>query len=300
MTVYVYSDNAQLLAELVGGVKAAGREAVALGLGSSDLVSGCGADSAVVLTGSSDRPESYAKSLAALLSERGAEALLVGSTFAGREVGALVAGYMGCPMVSDASTVEFSDSGASFSRSVYGGAVVRKEEAKGFFVASVGAAAFGKAPAADVPVEELAVEVDGRVRRVSLEPAEKGTVDLSKAKAVVSVGLGINEREDMALIEGLAEAVDGEVGCTRGIAEDRHWLPKAQYIGITGAIVSPDLFISVAASGQMQHVYGIRDSKVVVAIDTNKNAPIFRAADYGIVGDMYEVVPALTTAIKAL
>lgn len=299
MAVYVYSDNAALLRELVGGVQGAGKKAVAVGLGSQEALASCGADGAVVLVGSSERPEAFARPLASLLAERDAEAILVGSTFAGREVGAEVAAIAGCPMASDVTALAFEDDGAVFERTVYGGAVVRREKASGFFVASVLPVAFAAASEGAVDVETVEVKPDGRIKRIAIEEMEKGSVDLGKAKAVVSVGLGLDDAADLAIVEQLAEAVGGEVGCTRGIAEDRHWLPKAQYIGITGAIVAPDLFISLGASGQMQHVYGIRDAKVVVAVDTNKNAPIFRAADYGIVGDLYEVAPALTEAVKA-
>jgi electron transfer flavoprotein alpha subunit len=86
--------------------------------------------------------------------------------------------------------------------------------------------------------------------------------------------------------------------CTRGISEEKHWLPTEQYIGISGAVIKPQLCVSIGISGQVQHTIGIRDAKVIVAINNNEKAPIFKTSDYGVVGDLYEIVPLLTEASK--
>ena len=101
----------------------------------------------------------------------------------------------------------------------------------------------------------------------------------------------------MKLAQDLAGKLGAEIGCTRSVAEDYHWLPNEAYIGLSGQKVKPQLYISMGVSGQVQHTAGIRDSKIIVAIDTNENAPIFAAADYGIVGDLYDIVPVLTEKI---
>jgi electron transfer flavoprotein alpha subunit len=110
--------------------------------------------------------------------------------------------------------------------------------------------------------------------------------------------MGMDKAEDMKIAQDLADAIGAVIACTRGIAEERHWLPVEQYIGISGAVIKPKLYISMGVSGQVQHVFGIRDAQIIVAVDTNEKAPVFKAADYGIVGDMYEVIPALTEALK--
>jgi electron transfer flavoprotein alpha subunit len=115
---------------------------------------------------------------------------------------------------------------------------------------------------------------------------------------LVSVGRGFRKKEDLKLAEDLAGALKAEISCTRGIAEDEHWLPIARYIGISGQTVKPDLYLAVGLSGQVQHMVGCRESKVIVAVDSNESAPIFESADYGIVGDLYEVLPLLTAAVK--
>ena len=102
------------------------------------------------------------------------------------------------------------------------------------------------------------------------------------------------------MAEEFAAAIGAELGCTRSIAEELHWLPNEVYIGISGQTIRPELYLAIGISGQIQHVAGIRDAGTVVAIDKNENAPIFKAADYGIVGDLYEILPLLTKAIGEL
>ena len=114
----------------------------------------------------------------------------------------------------------------------------------------------------------------------------------------MGVGLGFNRQDDLGLAHALADALDAAFGCTRPVADDKKWLPSAQYIGISGANIHADLYVAVGISGQIQHTAGIRDAKVVVAINKDPKAPIFAAADYGIVGDLYDVLPALTAAVK--
>jgi electron transfer flavoprotein alpha subunit len=128
---------------------------------------------------------------------------------------------------------------------------------------------------------------------------QRQSVDITEAKIIVCAGRGIAKQEDMTLANELAEAVGGEVGCSRPVAEELHWLPEEVYLGISGKKVKPDLYIGVGVSGQVQHVTGIRDSKIILSINQDENAPIFEAADYGIVGNLYEVVPKLIQELKA-
>ena len=102
------------------------------------------------------------------------------------------------------------------------------------------------------------------------------------------------------MVEKFAEAVGGVIGCSRPIAEDLGWLPEEQYIGLSGQKVNPKLYFACGISGQIQHLTGIRNSKVIVSINNDPKAPIFEFSDYGIVGDMYEILPTLTDAVKQL
>jgi electron transfer flavoprotein alpha subunit len=123
-------------------------------------------------------------------------------------------------------------------------------------------------------------------------------VDISTATKLVSVGRGFHKKEDLKLAQDLAAAFKAELSCSRPIAEDDHWLPIDHYVGISGHTVKPDLYLAVGISGQVQHMVGARESKVIVAVNSDEHAPIFESTDYGIVGDLYEVLPLLTAAVR--
>jgi electron transfer flavoprotein alpha subunit len=125
------------------------------------------------------------------------------------------------------------------------------------------------------------------------------TVDLSAAPVIVSVGRGIKEKENIGLVAEFAEALGAELAASRPIC-DNGWLPMERQVGSSGQTVSPKLYIAVGISGAIQHLVGMKGSKSIVAINKDENAPIFEVADYGIVGDLFEVVPALTAAVKRL
>lgn len=299
--IYVYSDRSGIAAELISLARPSGKSVTVLAFTpeEAEQLAGFGADRVGLIKGDSPVVESYSQSLAEFLKGEGAELFMVGATARGRDLAARVAGYLDCGMSSDVSSFSFTDSGLVCERMMYGGAVVQTEVLAGLSVVTVPAGkceAEVKGGSAEiVPVELTA---DTRVTLVDRAPIIKEGADLSCAERIACVGLGLNEETDLQMVREFAAALDAEIGCTRGVAEERHWLPAEQYIGISGAVVKPKLYISMGVSGQVQHVVGIRDAKVIVAIDSNDKAPIFRSADYGIVGDMYEIVPLLTQALK--
>lgn len=149
-------------------------------------------------------------------------------------------------------------------------------------------------------IRELPSTPPSPVKVVNRTAKVREAVDITEAKIVVCVGRGVEKKEDVELARELAKVLGGEVGCSRPVAEELHWLPEEVYLGISGKKVKPDLYVGVGVSGQIQHVTGIRDTKVIFAINKDENAPIFDAADYGIVGDLYQVVPKLIQELKSV
>ena len=147
-------------------------------------------------------------------------------------------------------------------------------------------------------VRELPSPSPSPIKVIERKVKEKEAKDISEARVVICVGRGIEKEEDLALARQLAEVVGGSIGCTRPIAEELHWLPEELCIGLSGVQVKPDLYLGIGVSGQVQHVTGIRNAKVIAAINKDENAPIFKAADFGIIGDLYDVVPKLISELK--
>jgi electron transfer flavoprotein alpha subunit len=151
-------------------------------------------------------------------------------------------------------------------------------------------------------VEPFAVNLDASMIRAKSEAPFRESaraVDLTAADIIVSVGRGIKEKENIPIVEELAAALGGEIAASRPIC-DNGWLPMERQVGSSGQTVAPKVYIAVGISGAIQHQVGMKGSKAIVAINKDADAPIFEIADYGIVGDLFEVVPALTEAVKKL
>jgi electron transfer flavoprotein alpha subunit len=147
-------------------------------------------------------------------------------------------------------------------------------------------------------IRNLPAHSPSKVKILEKKVKEREAKDITEARVLVCVGRGIDKEEDMALARQLADVINGEIACTRPITEEYRWLPEELCIGLSGVQVKPDIYIGIGVSGQIQHVTGFRNAKVIAAVNKDENAPIFKAADLGIVGDLYDVVPKLIAELK--
>ena len=187
----------------------------------------------------------------------------------------------------------------SAQRYVYGGLFVATEVATTAPFMATMAKGSGSALAESPPatVEDLEV-VPARSPRVVEFRERQGETNLADAETIVCVGRGVDTREGLELAQRLAAAMNAALGCSRPVAEELHWLPEEQYIGMSGQTVKPNLYLGLGVSGQVQHMSGLRDAKFIVGIDQNETAPIVTAADYALIGDLYEIVPLLLESLS--
>jgi electron transfer flavoprotein alpha subunit len=303
--IFIFSEDSvlakQLLTPALELKKSLGQPITALTLNQSDAkeLASLGADKAVVLESSNTWVESFAEAIFLQVSKAQASILLVGGTLRGKGVAAYVAAKLDAGMTTDAKLLKIDNGKLLATRILYAGLALCEEELAFPAVATIRARTF---PAATVAmsagaVETVSVVSDARVTVGEVTSMGGMGVDITAASKLVAVGRGFNKKEDLKLAEGLAGVLKAELACTRGVAEDEHWLPIASYVGISGQTVKPDLYLAVGLSGQVQHMVGCRESKLIVAVNRDEQAPIFEAADYGIVGDLYEVLPLLTAAL---
>jgi electron transfer flavoprotein alpha subunit len=223
-------------------------------------------------------------------------------TYQTRDYAPKLATRFGKVLIGDVIAARVSSDSLVFVRQLFQGkfnADVRATGDAPHFV-SVQAGAFPPAAwggAADVETVSL-TPGDARQRPEARYRESARAVDLSAAPLIVSVGRGIKEQENIAIVEKLAQALGAELAASRPIC-DAGWLPMERQVGSSGQTVAPKLYLAIGISGAIQHLVGMKGSKTIAAINQDPNAPIFEVADYGIVGDLFEVVPALTEAIKA-
>lgn len=182
----------------------------------------------------------------------------------------------------------------------FGGVGVRKQKSTGptaFY--TVGAGAFPAAEASgDNVVEELAwIAPSSALKLMDSKPVEKSGVDLTKADVVVGAGRGFSEEADLALASALCDKIGGGLGCSRPLTEGEGWLPTEAYIGVSGLMLAPKVYVACGVSGQMQHMVGCNRAGTLFAVNKDKNAPVFKQCDYGLVGDVKTVLPALVAAL---
>jgi electron transfer flavoprotein alpha subunit len=267
---------------------------------------GYGADVVVVVEhpGFANRnPEAEAATVAERARAGGYRAVVMSASQQGRDLAPRVAAKLGAPIVSDVTAVEAQGGSLAVRKPAYAGKVIATLTVSGApmvvtlrpgQITAVENAKTGRVEAAQPAVDPSA----SRVVVKELIQQSKGRPDLAEAPVIVAGGRGLKAPENFKLVEELADAFgNAAVGATRAVT-DEGWRPHSDQIGQTGRSVSPELYVAVGISGAIQHIAGMRTAKTIVAINKDKEAPIFKVADYGIVGDVFEVVPALTQAVR--
>jgi electron transfer flavoprotein alpha subunit len=312
-SIWVFSENADLMLEMLGkGREIAdklGCELAAVVVGSNvtdranELVK-YGADKVYVVDNVAFerfQAEAYLGVLHNLVVNHKPEVVLVGSTKNGKPLAARLATRLEVGCVPDCSRLGVNEKGRLVSeRITYGGNAVAKLTFKTKpQIATVPSRAFEKPQPKDRSGQIVKLDVkaeQAKTEVVETKPLETSNVRIEEAEVIVSCGRGLEKKEDRVMLDELAGVLCGQVGCSRPLAEDRKWF--SEWVGLSGHKVKPKLYIACGISGVIQHVAGIRDAKVIVAINKDEQAPIFEVADYGVVGNLYEILPALKEALK--
>ncbi|WP_096393848.1 electron transfer flavoprotein subunit alpha/FixB family protein [Halorubrum trapanicum] len=236
----------------------------------------------------------YQAAVSTLADRIDAGAVVLPNSVNGLDYAPALAEALGVPIVTDAVGFDYDD-GLTVTREMYGSKVETTVDVAGDrFVLTVRGGEWPPAEGVgDATVEAADVDIPESGARVTgFEEVGGGDVDIADADVLVSVGRGIEEEENLELVEELADALGATLSASRPIV-DNGWLPKNRQVGQSGKVVTPDVYIAVGISGAVQHVAGMKGSDTIVAINTDPNAPIFDIADYGIVGDLFDVVPEL-------
>ena len=287
-------------------------EAVVCGVGpvqGTDQVGKFGADKIVTLANpafAKYAPEACAQALAERAKEGGYRTIVFAASATGKDLAPRVAAKLGVAVAADITDLATDGGAIVVTRPVYAGKALLKVKV------AAQPAVLSLRPNVFTPVERpkagaaetVAVNVPpggGRVTVREIKAAPAGTLDVAEAQVIISGGRGLKEPANFKVLEELARAFGGKaaVGASRAVV-DAGWRAHADQVGQTGKTVSPSLYIAVGISGAIQHLAGMRTSKVIVAINKDKDAPIFKVADYGVVGDLFEIVPKLTEEIRKL
>ncbi len=245
----------------------------------------------------------YTKALVDLINEKQPGMVLFGASIQGRDLSTRVAARIDAPLAPDCIDMTLNGDTASFKRPIYAGKAIATVELSGSpIIASIRPNSFPvpEQGGTDLEVVKVSAEVtdaDLGVEVVSVKTGSGDVIELTEADIIVSGGKGMKGAENFAMLEELAAVMNAAVGASRS-AVDSEWIDHSHQVGQTGKTVSPKIYIACGISGAIQHLAGMNSSKKIIAINKDPDAPIFEVADYGIVGDLFQVVPALIEELK--
>jgi len=311
--VLIYSDNKNIAFELLAKAgeiaKELGKKVNAVAINDETIAKeyvAHGAENVIVVETDQKefKAEEYADYLENAIKETNAETILIGSTKNGKELASRLAGKLNAGCIIDANNVYVKDKKLTAERVVYSGNAISTEQFNSKpSIVTVPSKVFDPLPKDDKKSGNIVKKKFDAAKYASkiikVQEMQTGDVNVEDAEIIVSCGRGFKDKNDIKLVQDLADVLKGKtVGCSRPIAADLKWLSEDHWIGLSGHKVKPKLYIAAGISGQIQHIAGMRDSGIVVAINKDPEALIFKSSDYGIVGDLYEVLPKLTAAVK--
>ena len=314
--VWVFSESPPLMLELLSKARkfadALGTELVSITKDETEAqgLIQRGADKVLALSNtelSQFQVDTYTDAFESLTTERKPDILLIGATRNGLEFAPRLAERLKTGCVTEATRLEL-DADKKFllmDRVTCGGNLTETHISKAKpQIATVAKGLSSPLPADNARKGEI-IKVEAKIkppstRLVEKKPKSAKGAKLTDAAIIVSFGRGLRKKEDMVMVEQLAKALGGVVSCSRPIAEDLRWMPEDQYVGLSGQKVSPKLYLALGISGQIQHLTGIRNSRIIVAVNNDPKAPIFEFSDYNIVADIYQMIPALTDGVRQL
>lgn len=306
--VWIITDDQSVVGELCGGGRQLGSQVSVIlfsGHEQAEEAIAAGADQVYLFgkPGEDVIPEVYSSSIVELLRAKKADLVMVHSSIRGKLMAGRIATQFATSVLSNIVELTAEDGSMIAKHMVYGGLAIRTVKALSeTVIVTVGAGIFEAMPrdtARQGRVIAINPEVDNSgIRVLETRPKQGESINLSAAKRVVGVGRGFANKEDLKLAEDLAALVGAEMGCSRPIAEGEKWMSKERYIGVSGVFLKPDIYISLGVSGQIQHMVGVHQAKTLVAINKDKNAPVFKQVDIGLVGDIYSVLPQILAKMK--
>lgn len=264
----------------------------------------CGADEIMYMSplAAEQALDSYVPVISEVAKKGDPDVFLLPATSACKDFAARLANRLETGLCSNCTGLKPDGKILVMERLAYGGAAVQKIICEcrpvmatvmpGTFSAAV------PSPGQKGSISELPIPAASSVKILERKAKEKASRNITESRVIVAVGRGFEKRDDLAMAKELTDLLGGEIACTRPISEEMKWLPEELCIGLSGVQVKPELYIGIGVSGQIQHVTGIRNARVIAAINKDENAPIFGVADMGIVGDLYDVVPKLIKELK--
>ncbi len=297
---WVLATDTRRLAAMVAAARGAGGRVMVAAIGPrslADAAAAAGPDAVSwVETDAGIPSEAYAQPLAAAIAAASPRLVVAATTPEGRVLLAAAATALGAAVVPGLLSVAADGDTLTVERADLGGRVLETLATSAPVAGLFGGDDITPPDGAAAPVSIMAL-VPAAVRVDHTAPVPGATGGVTTAERVVSVGRGVKAKVDLEIVEGLASALGAEIACSMPIADDFGWVAKERYIGRSGQHIAPRLYLALGISGTPQHLEGVRDAKVVVAVNSDPDAHIFKRADYGIVGDLYEVVPALRSAL---